>query len=79
MLPAFSMSSVTGCFSTEILVPDVGSSILGAEISMPGIGPATVGLSGVELLLASHAVRVTAATSTPQAERVRNITLSLEN
>src|SRR5882672_2747220 len=71
LLPAFSISSVTGCFSIEILVPGPGSSIFGAEISMPGMGPATEGLSGVELLLASQAVKNRAAARTPQDARVR--------
>src|SRR3954447_7235924 len=76
LLPAFSISRVTGCFSTEIFVPGVGSSIFGAEISMPGIGPATDGLSGFELLLASQAVSARAAARTPQVARVRDITFT---
>src|SRR5450759_4496890 len=78
LLPAFSMSKVTGCFSMEIFVPGVGSSIFGAEMSTPGIGPATDGLSGVELLLASHADNDTAATRTPRVTRVRDIAFTTE-
>jgi hypothetical protein len=48
LLEAFSISSVTGCLS-EGTWALTGSSGFGAEISTPGKGPATVGLSGVEL------------------------------
>src|SRR3954464_12724686 len=65
LLPAFSISSVTGCFSIEIFVPGAGSSIFGAEISIPGIGPATLGLRGFELLLDSHAVSAVTAARAP--------------
>jgi len=72
------MSSVTGCFSTEILSPACGSSIFGAEMSMPGIGPATVALSGEELLLAEHAASEMAAALTTMIEAVRNITFTTD-
>src|SRR5436189_1591840 len=73
------MSSVTGCFSMEILEPGPGSSIFGAEISTPGIGPATLALSGFELLLASHAVSDNAAARTPTVARIRDITFTRRN
>src|SRR5437588_12445248 len=55
LVPAFSASSVIGCWSTGILMLAAGSSVFGAEIDTPGIGPAISGLSGLELLLAVHA------------------------
>jgi hypothetical protein len=59
-------------------MPADGSSIFGAEISMPGIGPATVGLSGVELLLAEHAVSEAAVARAPTDRRIRDITFTRE-
>src|SRR4051812_42478124 len=53
VLDAFSISRTTGCWPTEIFV-ETGSSVFGALISIPGIGPATDGLNGVVLLVASH-------------------------
>jgi hypothetical protein len=50
-------------------MPLTGSSILGAEIVTPGIGPATEGLSGVELFDASHALNATTTAATPAAVR----------
>jgi hypothetical protein len=79
LLPAFSINSVTGCLSTEILIPAVGSSIFGEEIAMPGIGPAIDGLSGVELLLALHAVIDTAAARALRVARDRVITFTRKN
>ena len=38
----------------EMRSPGVGSSMRGAEMVTPGIGPATEGLSGFALLLDSH-------------------------
>src|SRR5438046_10040241 len=64
------MRSVTGCLSTAIFWPANGSSIFGVEISTPGIGPATDGLSGVELLDDSHAVRAAAVASAHTAVRI---------
>src|SRR6185503_6722893 len=46
-----------------------GSSILGVEMSTPGIGPATDGLSGFELLDDSHEISTTVAARMPAAER----------
>src|SRR5437773_1150489 len=48
--------------------PACGSSIRGAEISTPGIGPATEGLSGFELLDASHALSASTAASSPMTD-----------
>ena len=65
---AFSISSVTGCLSTAILTPLTGSSISGAEMFTPGIGPAIVGASGSELLFATQAL----------AAKVRTIRLDVD-
>ena len=54
VLDGFSINSVTGCLSTATFAPTTGSSGFGALISMPGIGPATDGLNGVELFDASQ-------------------------
>jgi len=75
VLPAFSMSNVTGCLSICIFVPAIGSSIFGALMFTPGMGPATEGLSGSELLLASHAVSEQAAARTQKADRSLGITV----
>src|SRR5690242_9840102 len=61
------MSSVIGCLSTGIFMPVGGSSTFGAVMSTPGIGPATVGLSGLELLDASQALAMIAASARPAA------------
>src|SRR5262245_30728877 len=53
-----------GCESPEIRAPPTGSSGLGAEISMPAIGPATVGLSGVSLFSNAQAPTLTSAAHT---------------
>ena len=68
---AFSISSVIGCFSIAIFVPVCGSSSFGAEISTPGIGPATVGVSGFELLTVSQATVANNATPTPNPYTIR--------
>ena len=53
MVAAFSTTSVTGCLSTGTLVP-LGSTGVGGVMFTPGIGPATVGLSGFALFIASQ-------------------------
>src|SRR5262245_32131491 len=50
------MTSLIGCCDSLILKPCAGSTSVGALMTTPGIGPATEGLSGVELFLASQAV-----------------------
>src|SRR5262249_57966744 len=57
---------VIGCRSTET-VEFLGSRVTGAEISTPGIGPATVGVSGFELLDSWQALDI--ATSPATIER----------
>src|SRR3954447_8696816 len=57
------MRSVTGCLSTGIFTPKAGSRVFGATIATPGSGPATDGLSGSELLMASQPAESTAAHS----------------
>src|ERR1700741_443590 len=61
------MRSVIGCLSTAIFIPLGGSRAFGAVMSTPGIGPATAGLSGFELLVASHADATSATTATNMA------------
>src|SRR3954454_8215170 len=56
---AFSMSSLIGCCDSLNLKPCAGSSSFGGVMSTPGIGPATDGLSGFELFLASHPANTT--------------------
>jgi hypothetical protein len=69
---AFSMVSVTGWRSTATRAPVDGSRTFGAEIATPGMGPATVALSGFELLVLSHADMTTAA-SRATADRVLRV------
>jgi hypothetical protein len=59
--PAFSISSVGGCGLKVSVSPACGSSGFGAVIATPGMGPATDGAVGLELLAASHAPRQTTA------------------
>src|SRR5262249_62012104 len=65
LVDAFSISNVIGCLSTAILAPLVGSRILGVVISTPGIGPATVGVSGLELFVVTHAPAASGTVTTP--------------
>jgi hypothetical protein len=55
LVDAFSTSSRIGCCDSLNLKPCCGSSRRGWVISTPGIGPATPGLSGFALFLASQA------------------------
>src|SRR5262252_715517 len=71
VVPAFSASSVSGCWSTAILTPDDGSSVFGAEISTPGIGPATSGLNGVELFDVEQAAAAVSGMIASRPIRVR--------
>src|SRR5262249_24781529 len=73
LLDEFSMSSDNGCSSTAILARTTGSRTFGAEISTPGIGPATVGLRGFELFELWHAVRVATAVQTLRADSTLRI------
>ena len=54
----FSIISLIGCCASLSLAPIEGSTRRGAEISTPGMGPATEGLSGVSLFFASQPTRV---------------------
>src|SRR5687767_6239947 len=60
--PAFSINSVGGSELNVSVSPACGSSGLGAVMATPGMGPATVGAVGFELLAASHAPRAITAT-----------------
>src|SRR5262245_17582957 len=73
LLEAFSIRSETGWSSTAIFEPTAGSRAFGAVISTPGIGPATVGLSGFSLFEASHAVTASIAAHTPMAHKTLRI------
>src|SRR4051794_30861468 len=50
------MTSLIGCCDSLYLKPCAGSISFGAVISTPAMGPATEGLRGLELFLASHPV-----------------------
>src|SRR5690242_19837898 len=62
---AFWAVSVSGCASAAIRAPAAGVMVLGAVMLTPGIGPATDGLSGFELLATSHPTSASAAANVP--------------
>src|SRR5258708_10417572 len=69
--------NVIGCLSTATLVPEAGSAGCGAVILTPGMGPATVGLSGFELFDDWQATSATSAVTTTAADAtLRDIDLS---
>ena len=59
----FSMVSVIGCWSEATRAPAPGVKRAGAVMFTPAIGPATVGLSGLELLLLTHPAAPAATTT----------------
>ena len=59
----FPTISVMGCCSNETWVPAAGCRSLGAEMVTPEIGPATDGLSGLELFSCAQAARSSTGTS----------------
>jgi hypothetical protein len=76
---AFWTVRVTGCWSTEICAPADGDIGAGAVMLTPGIGPATEGLNGFELLLDWQAATSTAATTaTTGVQALRNMDSPLQ-
>ena len=61
-----------GCCASLNFVPSAGSTVRGAVMSTPGMGPATEGLSGVSLFCASHPASATTdiKTTTARAEEL---------
>ena len=72
---AFSITSRIGCCDSLYLKPCPGSRSFGGVIFTPAIGPATDGLSGLELFCASHPASANDRTAGSSAAEMRFIAI----